>query len=96
MGKFKYFPSPFSPSLAQFFSSIYLIGPLSKPHTLMFAKALLNSKELIIVKGIICSKEQCKIVRNYANGIYHSMSVLQGGYHHHFQFPDKETKAQDK
>lgn len=23
------------------------------------------------------------------------MSVLQGGYHHHFQFPDKETRARE-
>lgn len=60
----------------------------------MFAKALIHYKESTMAKVTICSKEPCKTLRNHANGIYHSMSVLQGGYHHHFQFPDKETKAQ--
>lgn len=64
MGNFKYFLSTFFPSLAHFphllkgdknLSSVYLIGPLSKSYTVMFAKALINCKEPIMVKGIIYS-----------------------------------------
>lgn len=61
----------------------------------MFAKALVNCKEPTMAKGIIYSKEPCKTLRNHVNGIYHPKRGLQGGYHHDFRFPDKETKAQE-
>lgn len=96
------FPSLFSPSLAHFCplwkgdknrSPAYLIGYLSNSHTIRFAKVLRNFESLWRSKvQFTLSKEPWETLHIW---IDHSMSALQGGYHHHFQVPDKENRAKE-